>query len=578
MKLRPYQAQLKAEVQQAWRDGAANVVMRLDTGGGKTAILASMVSEHHGASCVIAHRQELVLQLSLTLAKYGVRHRVICSRSTAQIIAAAHVAEYGYSFLDPNSRCAVASVDTLIRRKDLLAWAAQVTLWITDEGHHLVRDNKWDRAISIFDNKLCRGLLPTATPERPDGKGLGAHADGVAHALIEGPPMRWLIEEGFLTDYDVVTALSDIQLLEADIGASGDWTPKQLREAAKRSHITGDAVTAYLTHTPGRLGVTFAPDVETAKGIVGAYRAGGVRAELLTGETEDGYRRQVLRQFAARKLDQIVAVDIISEGFDLPAIEVGTMDRKTASLITYMQQFGRILRPLYAPGFDLETTWGRLQAIATGPKPRAVLIDQVGNFRHHGPPDKPRVWTLDGRERRGKGGGIPLKICGSGWKPADLAAMGLAPCYREFEAFYKKCPHCQLPLPPVEPVGRRSPQQVEGELALLDRDVLDQLRGAVSAAQMSVADYQVWLHSQRVDPKWAAGHVKTFQKRQAAQSELWPAIEAFGGPRRAAGRSDGEIQREFFMRFGVDPLTAQTLDATKTGALTAKIWEHINGG
>src|ERR1044072_7895818 len=58
--LRPYQFELRAAVFAAWSSGAKNVVMRADTGAGKTAILSSIVNEHRGASCVIAHRHEKI--------------------------------------------------------------------------------------------------------------------------------------------------------------------------------------------------------------------------------------------------------------------------------------------------------------------------------------------------------------------------------------------------------------------------------------------------------------------------------------------------------------------------------------
>ena len=46
--LRPFQVELKAKVYDAWRSGARNVVMRLDTGGGKTVTLADIVRDHIG--------------------------------------------------------------------------------------------------------------------------------------------------------------------------------------------------------------------------------------------------------------------------------------------------------------------------------------------------------------------------------------------------------------------------------------------------------------------------------------------------------------------------------------------------
>lgn len=534
--LRPFQAELKAAVFQGWNQGAANVLMRLDTGGGKTVTLADIVNEHNGASMVIAHRQELVGQLSLTLARYGVRHNLVASDSTRRGIAKLHVEELGYSFIDTGARCTVASVDTLVRH-DLGALTAQVTLWIVDEGHHLVRDNKWHTAIDRFTNPAVRGLLPTATPKRADGKGLGRHADGVADLMVEGPPMRWLIEQGYLTDYRIVCPKTDMQML-ADVGASGDWSTKQLREAAQRSHIVGDVVAAYLKYATGRLGITFSTDIETAGEIATAYRLAGVRAETLTGKTDDGLRRSILRRFAAREIDQIVAVDIISEGFDLPAIEVASMARPTASLALYMQQFGRTLRTM--PG-----------------KEKALIIDHAANvIRHGGPPDKPRVWSLEraGKKAKKADDGIPMRIC--------------VACFEPFERIYKECPHCGHYEPPAT---RNAPAMVDGDMAELDPETLARLRGEVAAVDMGIPERRAELMATGLPGIPVMANVKRHAERQDAQALLRAAMADLGGRWHAEGMTDSQMQRRFFLTYGVDVLSAQALGTADAIALLGKI-------
>lgn len=502
-----------------------------------TMILSDIVRQHQGASAVIAHRQELVSQLSLALARNGVRHRLIAAKPTIAAICQEHVATLGASWYDPGARCAVASVDTLIRAKGLESWAAQVTLWVTDEGHHVVDGNKWHSALQTFTNPAVRGLLPTATPARADGQGLGRHADGVADVMVQGPPMRWLIEQGYLTDYRVVCPESDMRLLDDEIGSSGDWSTAKLRAAAKASHIVGDVVSSYQRWASGRLGVTFCPDTETAAEIAQAYNAAGVRAGLLTGKTDGGVRRSLLRQFAAREIMQLVVVDIVSEGFDLPAIEVGSFARKTASLATYMQQFGRVLRPMAG-------------------KPSALIIDHVGNFLRHGPPDRPRDWTLDRRERRsGPSTGIPMRVC--------LA------CYQPYERVRSACPYCETPAPP--PAIRSSPAAVEGDLAELDPDVLAKLRGEVERTDMTTPDYGRWLASRRVEGPAYHGAVARHHAKQGAQAALREAMTEWVRDALARGYSDRETHRLFWATWGVDVLSARALPPAEADALRAKI-------
>lgn len=564
MDLRPYQSTLIGDVWNAWSQGALNVLMRLDTGGGKTVILAWLIqwwiSQQRGAVAVIAHRHELVAQLSLTLARFGIVHNIIASADTRRGIIAMHMLEFGRSFYAPGSLVGVASVDTLVRATGLDAWFAQVTFWITDEGHHVVLDNKWHTAIKRFTNPGVHGLLPTATPGRADGKGLGRHADGVADVMVEGPPMRWLIENGYLTDYTIFCPESDLVMYE-EAGASGDWSPQQLKEASKRSHIIGDVVRDYLRFARGKLGITFTTDIETAGNMAQAYRDAGVRAEMLTGKTDAGFRRQIIKRFAARELDQIVAVDIISEGFDLPAIEAVSMARPTASLPLYMQQFGRGLRTLEG-------------------KQKAIIIDHVANTaRHQGPPDKPRIWTLDRRVKRGGGAGIPMRCCGVGWKDAALEALPAKPgqpCWHDYERFLSKCPYCELPAPKTEPVSRSSPAAVDGDIVEMDAETLARLRGEVVAADMPIDQYREQMRERGFRQDLYLIHGKRHVEAQIAQADLRAQMEAFVRRGVQRGRADREIHKEFFMTFGVDVLSARALDRTDAETLSQRIATWLN--
>lgn len=535
--LRPFQSKLKGDVIQAWNQGAQNVVMRLDTGGGKTVTLSDLTRDQVGGVCVIAHRQELVGQLSVTLARYGIRHNIVAAEATRKAIAKAHVEELGYCMYDPGAQVVVASVDTLVRAELPPAWVASVTLWVVDEGHHLVLENKWHTAVGLFTNPAVRGLLPTATPKRADGKGLGRGQGGVADVMVEGPPMRWLIDNGYLSDYRIICPPSDLQVM-SDVAASGDWSTKTLREASERSHIVGDVVTQYLKWARGKLGITFATDVTTATEMTAAYRLAGVKAETLTGKTDDYVRRQILRRFAAREVEQIVAVDIISEGFDLPAIEVASMARPTQSLALFMQQFGRTLRVM--PGKD-----------------KALILDHAGNVvRHQGPPDVPRVWSLNRRDRgsSGAGTGIPLTVCVS--------------CFEPYRRSLRECPHCgHYPVPS----SRAGPEHVDGDLFELDPAVLAQMRAAVGDVDKSEQQRRSEMALAGWSQLVAAPQLRHHVARQEAQGSLREAMASFGGRCLAKGMGDSEMQRTFWHLFGVDVITAQTLGARDAAVLTEKI-------
>lgn len=527
--LRPYQAKLKNDVYAAWQEH--NAVMAVSpTGSGKTVLFSDILSEYTGASVAIAHRQELVSQMSLALARNGVRHGVIAPKSVAKHIVSIHMAEVGRSYYDPNARCRVAGVDTLIRLDPKDPWLPQVGVAITDEGHHVLRANKWGKALEMFPN--ARSLLVTATPCRADGKGLGKHAAGIVGAMVEGPNMRDLIDQGYLTEYRVFAKpTGGLDLSTVPTSAGGDFSPEPLRNAVHASQIVGDVVQHYLKHAAGKLGVTFAVDIEDATKIAAAFRAAGVPAEVVSSHTPDHLRIAILRRFKARQVLQLVNVDLFGEGFDLPAIEVVSFARPTQSFALYVQQFGRALRPMEGKEF-------------------AIIIDHVGNVERHRLPDAVREWSLDGRKAGAlQQGVIPVRGC-----------LG---CSQYFESFYRKCPYCgHYP----EPAERSAPEHVDGDLAELDATALAVLRqaiGVLDAPAMLATDGR-------------SGAIRNAQlERQRVQAELRYTMSLWGGWRTSKGDDLSMAQRRFYHLFGVDVGTAQTLGAREASELRQRLIEGM---
>lgn len=533
MELRQYQYDAINNVYNAWNQGSKNISLVIPTGGGKTIVFSHILAHHKGYSIAIAHRMELVSQISLTLARYGVRHNIIAQKSVIREIVSMQVQEFGKRYHDPNAACVVAGVDTLIRMDTNTPWFKKVTLVIQDEGHHPLRQNKWGTAASLFPNAL--GLYPTATPCRTDGKGLGRHADGIIDAMILGPSMRELIKIGYLTDYRIFAPPSDLDLSQVPISSGGDYSNPKLREAVHKSHITGDVVDHYLKIAPGKLGITFAVDVQSATDISLAFKQQGVPSEAISAKTPDLLRQNIMRRFRNREILQIVNVDLLGEGVDVPSLEVVSMARPTQSYGLYSQQFGRALRPL--PG-----------------KSHAIIIDHVDNVKLHGLPDSPREWTLDRRERRSKGKSTSIKTCLN------------VNCFSVYEAYRKACPYCNYVTTPKE---RSLPEHVEGDLYELDPTVLAHLRGEIERIDGVVRIPQGLSVPAELSIK------KRHRARQESQQELRKSIAQWAGYHHPS-LNDSEIYRLFFHTFGTDIMTAQTLNTADAEKLKNTIDEMVN--
>lgn len=565
--LRSYQRWLVDKVQEAWT--RVRVVLAVQaTRTGKTVVFADILAEHTGVSCAIAHRQELIGQVSLALARCKVPHAIIAPEPVIKRIIQLQVKETGSSYYSATARCSVAGVLTLISRKEELApWMEKVTLWVIDEGHHVVANNVWGTIVALFTN--ARGLLVTATPCRADGKGLGRHADGVADEMVIGLQAREAIRDGWLLDYKIYCPNGDfIRPDDKYIGSGGDFTKDAIKNAIRGSHIIGNVVTHYQRIAPGKIAIVYAPDVETAKAMAAEFNTAGVPAAIVSAKTPDLDRARILAKTRRRENLILLNVDLFGEGVDLPEVEVVIMARPTESLSLYAQQFNRAAT-LCLDGPVPENREARLAAIAASKKPHAIIIDHVGNvIRFRGPPDAlhNQQWTLDARDRKSRDAPddvIPLRNC---LNPA---------CMQVYERVSPSCPYCGHK--PV-PANRSGPEFVDGDLTELDPMVLAAMRGEVQKIDMDPLDYRAELQAKHCPAIGQNAHVKRHMARQDAQIILRESMALWAGHHRAAGRSDAESYRRFYYAFGIDALSAQALNTTEAFDLAGRINDKITKG
>lgn len=539
--LRPDQQQLTNEIYTSFSSGNRNVLAVLPTGGGKSVIVSGIVETQHYSGmnqCIIAHRKELVGQMSMHIANRGIKHRIVGSKNTIAQITNEHRREFnGRSFINPDCNTTVASIDTLIARKEQLKdWAQQINFWTIDEAHHVLAENKWGAGVAMFPHAY--GLGVTATPRRADGKGLGSHHDGVFDDMVIGPDMRTLIDLGALSDYQIVVPESDFEIDEAQLAPSGDWSTKTMREASKKSHIVGDVVSEYIKRAFGKRAICFSTDVETAGEMAANFNSMGIRAAAVSAKTPEGTRNEYIRRFREGTISVLVNVDLFGEGFDVPAVEVVIMARPTASLAVYLQQFGRALRVLQGKAYGL-------------------VIDHVSNWKRHGLPDKQHIWTLDRRDKRKKKERDPEEI--------DLTVC--RECSRPYERDLTACPHCGAEPPLPDPVDR-TPQKVDGDLMLLDIETLAKMRAAIQLeSPMSVGERVGHVAGQVA----ARSQVNHAIERHQAQKRLEMAIDQWAGIQRWKGRSDRQAYKRFYLATGVDVLTAMTGSKQEMNSLADQV-------
>ena len=184
--LRDYQEALLSDVDDAFNEQEGHVIAVAPCGAGKTVMMAHQAKTWSFPNAAIAHRRELVWQISAAFCEQGIYHRLIAPQTVINSVCAMHIERFGQKFYRADSDVGVASVDAMIKRTGDPFFAA-CRGWQTDEAHHLQPDNKWGRAAAMCPN--ARGLGWSATPRRSDRKLLKT----VFGRMVSGPTVRELI-------------------------------------------------------------------------------------------------------------------------------------------------------------------------------------------------------------------------------------------------------------------------------------------------------------------------------------------------------------------------------------------------
>lgn len=389
----PFQHVALEQLRERLKAGVRRLLLQSSTGSGKTVMAALMLdtaARRGYRSWFLNHRREIIKQSVDTL-----------------LFAAPHL---DLGIVSPmhrmrrDAQTQVCMIQTLARRHHLLP---SPNLIVVDECHH-VPAKSWADLMQKFPDAVIIGL--TATPERLDGTGLNLYFDD----LVCGPSTEWLITNGYLCDYKLLAPPKRPDLSKVHVTA-GDLNKAEVKHVLDEADIVGDAVGLYKQHANGLRCVTFTYSIEASIELTKRFNAAGIPAAHLGSDVSDDYRNAIVEDFRAGRILNLSNVEIVTEGFDLPAIQAVIMQRPTRSLALYLQMVGRALRTM--PG-----------------KTHAVIIDQVGNCEEHGLPDQDRVWTLEGaRRKRGANDECPVKQCPRCFAMIKLAASKCKWCGFEWQ-------------------------------------------------------------------------------------------------------------------------------------------------
>jgi superfamily II DNA or RNA helicase len=501
--LRPDQQRFIDLISESIAAGHRRILAQAPTGFGKGIVIANRAAVAAAKSrrvMVIAHREEIVSDLSDRIHRFGVPHGMVAAGRR----------------MDLSHRVLVASIDTLIRRFDQLPPPDVI---LQDEAHHLVDGNKWGRVITTWPRAFLLGL--TATPERLDGRGLGAGHGGYFTDLVLGPPASWLTFPGLewkgLTSTGGLLSplrvflppaidLSSIAPRDRDTRRGLDAAGEILR---RRQHM-GDVISHYQrTIAPHHMGTAlcYASSLRHAGDLCNTFREAGIAAIVIDGETDRAIRRQAFRDLGDGSLKVLINRDIAGEGTDVPSVTGVIVDRTTNSLALHLQMLGRSLRT--APGKEF-----------------AVCNDHVGNIgdaqgnTNLGLPTDPRIWSLEGRPKRQTASvdAEPHRNC-----PA---------CFARVPARLASCDSCGFLFPPPPPAAEL--KQVDGDLVEFDAEA--QAKAAAQKQRIqeerdcqSLDDFESLARARGYKAGWARRRWNLREKRRFApesRSPSWRQLSA----------------------------------------------------
>lgn len=410
MILRPYQNRAVQKAKAALKK-RGNTLLIASTGAGKTIMLAALAGEIKGKTLILQHRQELVTQNATKFAKVN--------PGMALSFFTADQKSFG-------GQVTFAMQQTMCRNLDHLPAFDHI---ICDEVHHIVAPT-YSKIIDACRDRNPKLLLSgfTATPERGDKKSLRKYFDNVSEKIS----IRELVNLGFLVPPKAfvvnVGAQAELSAIK-NLSAFGDQ--QEVARVLDTPVINLEVVRHWKEKAADRKTIVFCATVRHAIDVAAAFESGGVTAGVVTGDMADGERKATLQRFDKGRLQVLVNVAVLTEGYDSQPVSCVLLLRQCSEKGPMIQMAGRGLRTV-----DPELYPGVV-------KKDCIILDFGTSLLTHGNLDQD-----DGlhQELDGEKGAAIMKVCPSehtlGMNYRFPDCNGAEGCGAEVPAQTKSCPIC----------------------------------------------------------------------------------------------------------------------------------------
>lgn len=404
----------------------SNPIVAMPTGSGKAVVIAVFIERllryAPDTKIVMAtHVKELVKQnYNKMIAKW--------SNAPAGIYSA------GLRRRDVFSSITFAGIGSIYRRIEEFKYT---NVLVIDECD-LVSPNDKTMYMAFINgirqhNPSLRVIGLTATPWRTKQGSLvdnGLFTD-ICFDMTGIEAFNWLIDEGYLLP--LVPRATNNYLDTSGVKVlGGEYNQSQLQSAVDQYEITKLALEEAVSMGGDRKSwLVFCAGVEHSIHTQEILQELGVTCGVVHSGNKaypfnNKMRDQAIADFDNQVTRAITNNSVLSVGYDNPKIDFIIHLAPRLSSRRWVQELGRGTRPDYAPGFNLTTKQGRLNAIEASGKQNCLVGDFGHSTKKLGPINDPVIPT--GKRKKRSDAGAPIKECPN--------------CQTFIHASIFECPHC----------------------------------------------------------------------------------------------------------------------------------------
>lgn len=409
IELRDYQKAAIEFLFKYFKEKKGNPIVAMPTGTGKSIVISDFVRTAYKLYpgtriMMLTHVRELIDQNMRNLLKMWPT-------------APAGVFSAGLKRKEAHTPIVFAGIQSVVRKPELFG---HIDLVLIDECHLVSpKDStsyqKFINALKVV-NPLLKVIGFSATPYRL-GQGMLTDSDGIftdiCFDLTSRDSFNWMVRKGWISPLIPKQTTTHLETGSVRI-QGGEYVQSELQLAVDKEAVTYAALREAINAAHDREHwLIFGTGIQHCEHIAGALQDLGIAAATVHSELDNSERDKRVRDFKDGRLRALVNNNVLTTGFDFPAIDCIVMLRPTASPVLWVQMLGRGTRPAYG-------------------KNNCLVLDFAGNTRRLGPINDPVI-----PRKRGKGppGIAPVRLCEH------------CGCYSHAAARYCENPECGQEFP-----------------------------------------------------------------------------------------------------------------------------------